>query len=235
MKILIIESNADIVRKLKTGIESDKFKVTVADKGLDGIELARRYSYDLILLGQTLPDMSGVDVLGALRAAYETNLVLVLKCDHETETDLKAMGFDADGFLTLPLNMPEVEGELKTHIHCTRRARANTIHTGPIELDLYTDEIFVNDRLISTSGKEYELFKFLCLQKGKAFSQTQLSRYLYDKPEGPELNNISVFITKIRRKLADATGGYHPIEMHTGRGFMVHDPKGRLGRDQKLG
>ena len=99
-----------------------------------------------------------------------------------------------------------------------------TIRTGKLVVNLDARVVSIDDQPVHLTGKEYAIFKLLTLQKGTIVTREMLLNHLYGAMNEPELKIIDVFVCKLRKKLAQATGGDHYIETVWGRGYMLHEP-----------
>jgi len=102
--------------------------------------------------------------------------------------------------------------------------RPSTIRTGDLVVDLNTRVVAVNDKLVHLTGKEYGILELLSLRKGTTLTKEMFLDHLYHGIDEPKLKIIDVFVCKLRKKLAQATGGKHYIETVWGRGYALRDP-----------
>ena len=100
----------------------------------------------------------------------------------------------------------------------------STIRTGDLAVHLNTRVVSVNDQPVHLTGKEYGILELLSLRKGTMLTKEMLLNHLYGGMDEPELKIIDVFVCKLRKKLAQATGGNHYIETIWGRGYVLRDP-----------
>ena len=98
------------------------------------------------------------------------------------------------------------------------------IRTGDIIVNLDAKTVEVNNQRVHLTGKEYQMFELLSLRKGTTLTKEMFLNHLYGGMDEPELKIIDVFICKLRKKLAQATGGEHFIETVWGRGYVLRDP-----------
>jgi two-component system cell cycle response regulator CtrA len=96
--------------------------------------------------------------------------------------------------------------------------------TGKLAVDLDTRVVSVDDQPVHLTGKEYAILELLTLQKDTIVTREMLLNHLYGAMDEPELKIIDVFVCKLRKKLAQATGGDHYIETVWGRGYMLREP-----------
>jgi two-component system, cell cycle response regulator CtrA len=100
----------------------------------------------------------------------------------------------------------------------------SAIRTGKLVLDPAIKAVTVDDRRLRLTGKEYAILELLSFRKGTTLTKEMILNHLYGGIDGPELKIIDVFVCKLRKKLAQATGGTHYIETVWGRGYMLRDP-----------
>jgi two-component system cell cycle response regulator CtrA len=102
----------------------------------------------------------------------------------------------------------------------------SAIRTGRLEVNLATRVVSVDDQPVRLTGKEYGILELLCQRKGTTLTKEMFLNHLYEGMNEPGLKIIDVFVCKLRKKLAQATGGKHYIETVWGRGYALRDPTG---------
>jgi DNA-binding response OmpR family regulator len=100
----------------------------------------------------------------------------------------------------------------------------STIRTGMLVVNLDTRTVLVNDQPVHLTGKEYGILELLSQQKGITQTKEMILNHLYGGMDEPEIKIIDVFVCKLRKKLAQATGRDHYIETVWGRGYVLRDP-----------
>jgi two-component system, cell cycle response regulator CtrA len=109
----------------------------------------------------------------------------------------------------------------------------SAIRTGKLTVDPAFKEVTVDDRRLHLTGKEYAILELLSVRKGTTLTKEMILNHLYGGIDGPELKIIDVFVCKLRKKLALATGDRHYIETVWGRGYALRDPAPEaLGTDE---
>ena len=117
-----------------------------------------------------------------------------------------------------------VMNELAVSDNASGETDGLTIQTGNLVVQLGSGAVSVNERPIRLTRKERAILELLILNKGKTLTREALFDHLYESIEKPEAKIIDVFVCKLRKKLAEATGGYHYIETVWGRGYAIRDP-----------
>ncbi len=224
MRILLVEDDPTTSRSIELMLTHANLNVYATDLGEEGIDLAKLYDYDLILLDLNLPDMSGHDVLRQLRLARVDTPILILSGEDDTENKVKGFGFGADDYMTKPFHREELVARIHAIIRRSKGHSQSIIKTGTIAVNLDAKTVEVDGRTVHLTGKEYQMLELLSLRKGTTLTKEMFLNHLYGGMDEPELKIIDVFICKLRKKLATATGGENHIETVWGRGYVLRDP-----------
>jgi two-component system, cell cycle response regulator CtrA len=224
MRILLVEDDPTTSRSIELMLTHANLNVYCTDLGEDGIDLAKLYDYDLILLDLSLPDMSGHEVLRQLRLSKVETPILILSGADDTENKLKGFGFGADDYMTKPFHREELVARIHAIIRRSKGHAQSMIRTGRVSVNLDAKTVDVEGKTVHLTGKEYQMLELLSLRKGTTLTKEMFLNHLYGGMDEPELKIIDVFICKLRKKLAEATGGQNYIETVWGRGYVLRDP-----------
>ena len=224
MRILLVEDDPTTSRSIELMLTHANLNVFCTDLGEDGIDLAKLYDYDLILLDMNLPDMSGHEVLRQLRLARIETPILILSGADDTENKIKGFGFGADDYLTKPFHREELVARIHAIIRRSKGHSQSVIKTGDVNVNLDAKTVDVGGKTVHLTGKEYQMLELLSLRKGTTLTKEMFLNHLYGGMDEPELKIIDVFICKLRKKLAEATAGQNYIETVWGRGYVLRDP-----------
>ncbi len=224
MRILLVEDDPTTSRSIELMLTHANLNVYCTDLGEDGIDLAKLYDYDLILLDLNLPDMSGHEVLRQLRLARVETPILILSGMDDPENKLKGFGFGADDYLTKPFHREELVARIHAIVRRSKGHSQSVIRTGQVNVNLDAKTVDVDGKAVHLTGKEYQMLELLSLRKGTTLTKEMFLNHLYGGMDEPELKIIDVFICKLRKKLAEATGGQNYIETVWGRGYVLRDP-----------
>jgi two-component system, cell cycle response regulator CtrA len=226
MRILLVEDDPTTSRSIELMLTHANLNVYCTDMGEDGVDLAKLYDYDLILLDLNLPDMSGHDVLRQIRQARVETPILILSGSDDTENKLKGFGFGADDYMTKPFHREELVARIHAIIRRSKGHSQSVIRTGRVAVNLDAKTVDVEGKTVHLTGKEYQMLELLSLRKGTTLTKEMFLNHLYGGMDEPELKIIDVFICKLRKKLAEATEGANYIETVWGRGYVLRDPVG---------
>ena len=234
MRVLLVEDDPTISRSIEMMLTHANLNVYTTDLGEEGIDLAKLYDYDLILLDLGLPDMHGHEVLRQLRVARVDTPILILSGADDTENKIKGFGFGADDYLTKPFHREELVARIHAIIRRSKGHSQSVIRTGKINVNLDAKTVDVAGKGVHLTGKEYQMLELLSLRKGTTLTKEMFLNHLYGGMDEPELKIIDVFICKLRKKLAMATEGDNYIETVWGRGYVLRDPDPAMMGDHRL-
>src|SRR5512132_293957 len=225
MRVLLVQDDGPTSRGIELVLKAESMVVDTTDLGEDALEIAKLYDYDIILLDLALPDMDGAEVLRRLRQARVTTPVLILSGLSQLESKVQCLASGADDFLTKPFDRRELIARIQAIVRRSKGHSESTIRTGKLVVNLDTRVVSVDDQPVHLTGKEYGILELLSLRKGTTLTKEMFLNHLYGGMDEPELKIIDVFICKLRKKLAAATGGKHYIETVWGRGYVLRSPE----------
>ncbi len=226
MRVLLVEDDESTAKSLELMLGSEGFNVYCTDLGEEGLDLGKLYDYDIIILDLNLPDMHGYDVLKKLRLAKVETPILILSGMKEPDDKVKGLVFGADDYLTKPFDKAELVAHINAIVRRSKGHAQSIIKTGRLSVNLDTRAVEVDDEPIHLTGKEYGILELLSLRKSTTLTKEMFLNHLYGGMDEPELKIIDVFVCKLRKKIASATGGDHYIETVWGRGYVLRDPAG---------
>jgi two-component system, cell cycle response regulator CtrA len=225
MRVLLIGQDVATAASAKTMLMRENFVCDTTDLDDDGLEISRLHRYDVILCDLSKPNVNAYGVLQRLRRACVGAPVLILSGLAELDHRIKGLGFRDNDLLTDLGNHRELIARVKAIARPSKGHCEATVRTGKLVVNLDTRIVTVDDRPVHLTGKEYGILELLSLHKGTTMTKEMFLNHLYGGIDEPELKIIDVFICKLRKKLAQATGGDHYIETVWGRGHMLRDPE----------
>ncbi|HHX43069.1 MAG TPA: response regulator transcription factor [Chloroflexi bacterium] len=226
--VLVVDDDEDVAETIERTLQRAGYTVAVAHRGADGLQLARQYPPDLVVLDIMMPGMNGIDVCRHLRANPDLAPVPILFLTARGEIADKIEGFEAgaDDYLTKPFDLRELELRVKALLRRTRREEgehlSERIEVGPLVLDCNTFEIVTPEQRVLLTPVEFELLQFLMRNAGKVFSAEQLLQHVWGYPPGtgmPDL--VRVHIKNIRDKIEPTPRSPIYLKNVLRRGYMI--------------
>jgi two-component system cell cycle response regulator CtrA len=224
MRVLLVEDDTATAQGIEMMLRSEGYVCDTTDMGEDGLEIGKLYDYDIIILDLMLPDMDGYEVLRRLRAARVKTPILILSGLSGLDDKIKGLGVGADDYLTKPFDKRELVARIQAIVRRSKGHSDSVISTGKLTVNLDTRTVEVEGQPLHLTGKEYGILELLSLRKGTTLTKEMFLNHLYGGMDEPELKIIDVFVCKLRKKLATATGGDNYIETVWGRGYVLRDP-----------
>jgi len=221
MKVLLIEDEYAVSRSIALVLRGEDIYTDVAAHGEEGIDIARHFEYDAIILDLGLPDMNGFEVLRTLRRAQVDTPVIILSGSATVDAKVKALNNGADDYMTKPFSNEELVGRLRALVRRSKGYSDSRITFGQMTLDIVAKTVEAGGRRVPLSGKEYQILELLSLRRGSAVSKETMINHIYSDGEGPDSPTIGLFVFRLRRKLAAASGGEHFIQTVRDQGYLM--------------
>ncbi len=202
MKILIVDDERPLLRALAMNMTARGYQVTEADTGTKALTAAAAQDYDVILLDLGLPDLSGMDVIRAVRE-YASTPIIVLSARTGSSDKVTALDLGADDYVTKPFSIDELLARVRA---ATRRAPlagpASKVQVGLVELDLDAKTATGPDgERVHLTPTEWHLLELLVRHPGKLITGRTLLTELRGTPEHTDPSYLRIYIAQLRRKL----------------------------------
>ena len=220
-RVLLLENNAGTAERIVMMLRAAGHLCDNTDLGGDGLGIASVYDYDILLLDLDGP-AENTRILRQLRIGRVHSPVLTLAA---LDDRLRAIGVEAEECLAKPFTRRALLGRIEALTGAQQTPTLTAITTGVLTVNLDRGTAEVGGRRLHLTAKEYGILELLALRKGTTLTKEHLRRHLYGGGSGePELKIIDVFVCKLRKKLAAATGGENYIDTTWGRGYILRDP-----------
>jgi DNA-binding response OmpR family regulator len=221
MKILLIEDDEKIAKNIKKYLKKEGFRVDWAKDGEEGFYLAQNNNYDVLIVDWMLPKMSGVDVIKKLREKDIFTPALILTAKSDIEDKVEGLNV-ADDYLTKPFDFEELVARIKALFRRSKNIKENILKVGDLELNPDTKEVRRAGKNIELTAKQFELLKYLMINKGKVISEDMIAQNLWEMDEEINSNVINVYISHLRKKI-DKDFDKKLIKTFRGMGFKISD------------
>ena len=218
MRILLVEDEPALQQQVRSGLEAQSYTVDSTGDGKEALYLATEYPYDAAIVDIGLPGISGLDIIGRLRARGSHLPILVLTARARWQDKVQGLETGADDYLTKPFEMEELLARLKALLRRAAGAAQEVLRFGPVALNPGAQKVTVADAEVELTSYEYRLLEHLMRERRRVLSKDELAAHLYPHDEERDSNVIEVLIGRLRRKL-DPGGTLQPLETLRGRGY----------------
>lgn len=225
MRLLIIEDDSLIAKAISHTLSEAGYICDDTDLGEDGIELAKLYDYDAIILDLTLPDIDGFECLRRLRRAGIRTPTLILSGHDGVNDKVRAFEAGADDYVTKPHDQAELVARIQAIVRRMNGYSDSIIRAGGLAVDLYAKRVEFDEQSVRLSPKEYRVLELLILRKGKTVTKDSFMNHLYDGFDEPQPKIVDVLVCRVRTKLSTLMGDESCIETVWGRGYKLRDPE----------
>ena len=224
MRSLLVEDDKPLSAGVVRMLEQEHFAVDAAYTGSDGLDCALSGIYDAIILDVMLPEMDGFSVLEALRAGGIAAPVLMLTARSGLEDRVRGLNTGADYYLPKPFERSELIACLNA---ITRRKDAPPVHSlsfGNAALNREQAALTCGEtgKTVKLSAKEFQLLEFFMRNPGQVVPKETLLERVWGFENEAEYNNLSVYLTFLRRKIA-FVGANIEIRASRGLGYSLEE------------
>ncbi|RFP08138.1 MULTISPECIES: response regulator transcription factor [unclassified Duganella] len=221
MPLLLVEDDRELAHGLSSSLAQSDYMTDVVFDGSSALEACAQTTYDLVVLDLGLPDMDGLEVLRRLRKAGLTAPVLILTA--RFDLDDRVLGLDAGGddYLAKPFALPELEARIRALL---RRSAPNESQLTfcDIVFEPVSKQASVRGRELALTAAEASVLGLLMRRPRRVVSKSQFLDDIYDHAEEKNSAMIEVFVSRLRRKLADAQSQVH-IRALRGLGYRLDE------------
>ena len=203
MKLLLVEDEKQLSEALQQIIIKNKYSVDAVYNGEEGLLYALSDVYDVIILDIMLPKLNGLEILKTIRKKGIATPVILLTAKASIEDKILGLDCGADDYLPKPFSTEELLARLRA---LTRRnggfINENILEFSDIKLNLSTYDMEVKDNSITLTQKEFEILRYFMQRPKSVVSKDDLITKIWGYDSDIEYNNIEVYISFLRKKLA---------------------------------
>ena len=233
-KVLIVEDDAAIAELERDYLEANDFAVELASDGMTGLTSALNNSYDLILLDIMLPKMDGFQVCREIRKHKEIPILMV-SAKREDVDKIRGLGLGADDYVIKPFSPSELVARVKAHINRYERLSGKTakeeLLVGLLRIELPTHRVFLSDKEITLTNKEFEVLAFLAENVGIVFSKESIFERVWGLEAAGDTATVMVHVNRLREKIEPNPAKPVYIETVWGVGYRMKNVKSQKTRE----
>ena len=221
-KVLVVDDEKLIVKGIRFSLEQDGMEVDCAYDGEEALELAKKTEYDVVLLDVMLPKYDGYEVCQAIREFSDMPIIMLTAKGGDMDKIL-GLEYGADDYISKPFNILEVKARIKAIIRRSSKnkpmkkeeANVSVIGSGDLKMDTESRRVFIGEREINLTAKEFDLLELLVRNPNKVYSREALLTYVWGNKamDSGDVRTVDVHVRRLREKIEPSPSD--PKYVHT--------------------
>ena len=221
-KVLVVDDEKLIVKGIRFSLDQDGMEVDCAYDGEDALELAKKTEYDVVLLDVMLPKYDGYEVCQAIREFSDMPIIMLTAKGGDMDKIL-GLEYGADDYISKPFNILEVKARIKAIIRRSSKnkrmkkeeANVSVIGSGDLKMDTESRRVFIGEREINLTAKEFDLLELLVRNPNKVYSREALLTYVWGNKamDSGDVRTVDVHVRRLREKIEPSPSD--PKYVHT--------------------
>ncbi|MFA5834388.1 MAG: response regulator [Bacteroidota bacterium] len=222
ISILIVDDEVQMRRLLRTTLENEGYKITLAENGSDAIRLSESNRFDLIILDLGLPDFDGIVVLKKIRT-WARYPIIILSARTEEQEIISALDAGANDYLTKPFRGGELIARIRTSLRIFNSSakKESKIVFGAISVDLEAHSVTNNTELIKLTPTEFSLLALFIRNAGKVLTHNFILQQIWGPKFEGESQYTRVYIGQLRKKMEDDPNNPKYFITESGIGYRL--------------
>ena len=226
-RVLVVDDEKLIVKGIRFSLEQDGFEVDCAYDGEEAIELAKKTEYDIVLLDVMLPKHDGFEVCQAIREFSDMPVIMLTAKGGDMDKIL-GLEYGADDYISKPFNILEVKARIKAIIRRSLKAKrkkreepSSTIGSGDLKMDTEGRRVFIGEKEINLTAKEFDLLELLVRNPNKVYSREALLNYVWGNRamDSGDVRTVDVHVRRLREKIEPSPSDPRYVHTKWGVGY----------------
>ena len=223
-KVLVVDDEKLIVKGIRFSLEQDGMEVDCAYDGEEALEYAKKNKYDLILLDVMLPKYTGFEVCQQIRE-FSNVPIIMLTAKSEDMDKILGLEYGADDYITKPFNILEVKARIKAimrraGVKETENKNDNVISMSDMKLDRESRRVFIQNKEVNLTTKEFEVLELLIMNPGKVYSRDNLLKLIWGEDYPGDVRTVDVHIRRLREKIESNPSEPKYVQTKWGLGYF---------------
>lgn len=220
MKILVAEDEVQIAESLRKNFDDEGYSTLIAKNGEEALNLFESNKFDLILLDWKMPNVTGLEVCKIIRQKDKKIPIILITALDDISNKVQALNSGADDYITKPFSFEEVSARINAVMRRSMIAM-EILEFDNLKLDLNKRKVSTSfGKDIQLSDKEFDLLKYMIINKGEILSKEILCKEVWDLNFTPQTNICEATVKNLRKKLEEITGGKY-IKNIYGEGYTL--------------
>lgn len=204
-KVLVVDDEKLIVKGIKFSLVQDGMDVFCAYDGEEALQMAKDNQFDIILLDVMLPKLTGFEVCQQIRE-FSTVPIIMLTAKDDDMDKILGLEYGADDYITKPFNILEVKARIKAIMR--RAVKKDVQHdsdkviaVGDLKLDCESRRVFVLNKEMNLTAKEFDLLELLACNPNKVYGRENLLNLIWGYDYPGDVRTVDVHIRRLREKI----------------------------------
>ena len=226
-RVLVVDDEKLIIKGIRFSLEQDGFEVDCAYDGEEAIELAKKTEYDIVLLDVMLPKHDGFEVCQAIREFSDMPVIMLTAKGGDMDKIL-GLEYGADDYISKPFNILEVKARSKAIIRRSLKAKrqkreepSSMIGSGDLKMDTEGRRVFIGEKEINLTAKEFDLLELLVRNPNKVYSREALLNYVWGNRamDSGDVRTVDVHVRRLREKIEPSPSDPRYVHTKWGVGY----------------
>ena len=224
-KVLVVDDEKMIVKGLRFSLEQDGMEVDSAYDGEEALNAVKQNTYDVILLDVMLPKLSGFEVCQQIREFSDVPIIM-LTAKGEDMDKILGLEYGADDYITKPFNILEVKARIKAIMRRSSKKEtkaeedSNLRIFGDMKIDLDSRRVFIDDKEVNLTVKEFDLLELLMNNPNKVYSREKLLNDVWGYEYLGDVRTVDVHVRRLREKIEKVPSEPNYIHTKWGVGYF---------------
>ena len=203
-KVLVVDDEKLIVKGIRYSLEQDGMEVFCAYDGEEAISLVKEHDFDIILLDVMLPKLTGFEVCQQIRE-FSNVPIIMLTAKGDDMDKILGLDYGADDYMTKPFNILEVKARIKAILRRSNKPTPKeedaVIVAKDMKLDCEGRRVYIEEREINLTAKEFDMLELLVLNPNKVYSREKLLKIIWGEDYPGDVRTVDVHIRRLREKV----------------------------------
>lgn len=222
-KVLVVDDEKLIVKGIRFSLEQEGMEVDCAYDGEEAVNEAKNKEYDIILLDVMLPKLNGFEVCQAIRE-FSDVYIIMLTAKGDDMDKILGLEYGADDYITKPFNILEVKARIKAIMRrggqkATAENKSNEIVAGELKINNDSKRVFIGDKEVNLTAKEFDLLVHLATNPDKVYSRENLLNIVWEYDYPGDVRTVDVHVRRLREKIEDNPSDPKYIHTKWGVGY----------------
>jgi DNA-binding response OmpR family regulator len=224
-RVLVVDDDSDTCALIVDILEEDGYELYQCTDSVHALEILSRERFDLILADIKMPEVTGIDLLLHVRRMDLDAKVILMTAYASLHTAIQALRGEAFDYLIKPFSLNELRQRVRQAFQCEMTAgrHGTVMRHKDLTVDLDARRVWIQEREISLSLKEFDVLAYLCQNKGRVVPNQEMLRrvWAYDEPSTVNVDTVRTCIRRLRKKLGDSARSPHYIFNKWGAGYYL--------------